>query len=209
MTVHPPIPATCEHRPTIGGLVIPWVNVQLADGGVDFRSRHEIRAQQCWLNGICQVCATPIGNLIVLIGGPEQIVTLQFDEPPLHPECAAYVSNACPMIAGRLERFASGPPLAARQRGGQCPEPGCDCGGWVPTPDVSGGGREGTPAHDWYAFYVSGYALGVTTDRPDLVHSGAVRPDQVLAVRHVSTPGVGRHWKRTTLDEHRPKEMTR
>ncbi|WP_292974996.1 hypothetical protein [Mycobacterium sp.] len=198
--VRPPIPATCEQRPTIGGVVIPWVNVQLADGGVDFRSQHESRAQTCWTQGICQMCATPIGHPIVLLGGPEQVAKLQFDEPPLHPECAVYATLACPMVAGRLERFADRELVSAGQRGAACTVPGCDCGGWVPTPGLepATGGR---PAHPWYAVYVSGYSLGVTANHTDRVHAGVVERAQVLAVRHVSTPGLGRIWKRTPLDE--------
>lgn len=199
----PPIPATCERRPTIGGVVIPWVNVALADGGVDFRSQHDSKAQRSWREGLCQLCGTPILRPpIVLLGGPEQLARLQFDEPPLHPECAVYTSRACPMVAGRLERFADRDVISNGPRGAVCFDPECDCGGYVPTPGSAepAGGRS---AHDWYAVYASGYALGVTTERPDRVHSGIVMPGQVLAVRHVSTPGTGRTWTRVTLDDAR------
>lgn len=196
--VRPPIPATCEHRPTIAGVVIPWVNVQLADGGVDFRAQHDSRAQRSYTQGICQVCATRIERPpFVFIGGPEQLAKLQFGEPPLHPECAVYVSRACPMVAGRLERFASRDSISAGRRGQTCPDPGCDCGGWIPTPG-SPQNTDGAPAHDWYAVYASGYSLGITPDRPDRVHSAVVEQRQVLAVRHISTPGVGRTWKRVS-----------
>src|SRR5882757_3826427 len=30
------IPASCSGRPTVGGVVAPFVNIRLADGGVDF-----------------------------------------------------------------------------------------------------------------------------------------------------------------------------
>ena len=59
-TIRPPIPATCESPPTIGGLVIPWINVQLADGGVDFAAQHDSRAQRCYLECLCQACSAPI-----------------------------------------------------------------------------------------------------------------------------------------------------
>lgn len=198
--IRPPVPATCEHRPTTGGVVIPWANVQLADGGVDFRSQHESRVQQCWRNYLCQLCGQPIGRPVVLFGGPRQVGALQFDEPPLHPECAVYASQACPMVAGRLDRYASRAVAANGHRGTTCPNPGCDCKGWVPTPGLTAA-PGGEPAHDWYAVYVSGYALGVTADQPDRVRVAVVAPEQVLAVRHVSTPGGGRTWKRTRLDE--------
>lgn len=196
--VRPPIPATCEHRPTIGGVVSPWANVQLADGGVDFRAQHESRVQSCWLNGLCQLCGGRVDRPIVLFGGPRQVAALQFDEPPLHPECAVYASHACPMVAGRAEKYATRQVLVDGHRGAVCPDPGCDCGGWVPTPGLTPPAG-GDPAHDWYAVYVSGYACGVSERQPGRVHSALVSAEQVLAVRHVSTPGVGRTWKRTTL----------
>ena len=198
--IRPPIPTTCEHRPTTGGLVIPWVNVQLADGGVDFRAKHTTREQQCWTEVRCQVCATPIQQPpIVLLGGPQQLESLMFDEPPLHPECAAYVTHACPMVNGRQQRFADRVAISDGRRGKACPEPGCDCGGWIPTPGTSR--SAGGPAHPWYAVYVTGYSLGVTRDQPNLVAVGVVHPTQIRAVRHVSTPGEGRTWTRTTLEQ--------
>lgn len=196
----PPIPATCEHRPTTGGLVIPWGNVELADGGCDFRSQHESRIQRCWWDGLCQLCGRPLTRPMVSFGGPRQVRALEFDEPPLHPECAVYASQACPMVAGRLDRYADRDVVADGHRGGTCPDPECDCGGWVPTPGLTPA-PGGDPAHDWYAVYISGYQLGVAADRPGRVAGAVVMRDQVLAVRHVSKPGVGRTWKRTTLDE--------
>lgn len=198
--IRPPIPSTCRHRPTVAGLVIPWANVTLADGGVDFRSQHESKVQRCWRESRCQVCGTILRHPIVLLGGPNQLSALQFDEPPLHPECAVYVSHACPMVAGRQDRYASRDAVADSHRGKTCVDPGCDCGGWTPTPGINPS-PGGDPAHDWYAVYVSGYSLGVTADLPDRVHSGVVAPEQVLAVRHVSTPGVGRVWAREEQEQ--------
>jgi hypothetical protein len=197
--LRPGIPMSCAARPTIGGLVIPWVNVQLADGGVDFRSHHEARSQRCWREGICQLCSNPItGPPMVLLGGPHRVAALTFDEPPLHPECAVYTSKACPMVAGRSERYADRQVISHGQRGSVCPDPGCDCGGWVPTPGTPLG-QNGAPNHDWYAVYVSGYSLGVTEANPTRVHAGVITPEQILAIRHVSRPGTGRIWKRTSL----------
>lgn len=198
--IRPPIPVTCAHRPTIAGVVKPWANVQLADGGVDFRAQHESRAQRCWIEGLCQLCGTEIAAPFVLFGGPRQLAALQFDEPPLHPECAVYASQACPMVAGRIDRYATREVVSYGHRGKTCVDPDCDCGGWVPTPGLTFAAG-GDPSHDWYAVHVSGYALGVTPDRPDRVHSGVVAGHQVLAVRHVSTPGAGRIWKRLTPEQ--------
>ena len=199
-TIRPPIPATCEGRPTSGGVVVPWANVQLADGGVDFRSQHESKVQRCWREGLCQLCGKRIERPIVFFGGPRQVARLQFDEPPLHPECAVYASQACPMVAGRLERYARRDVVSNSHRGAVCTDPGCDCGGWVPTPGLTFS-PGGDPAHDWYAVYVSAYSLAVSENRPDRVHSAVVDAVQVLTVRHISSPGTGRTWTRVSLAE--------
>lgn len=69
---------------------------------VDFRSAHQSRWERCWRNGICQVCAQPLdAPPYVFLGGPDQIAHY-FTEPPLHPWCAAYVTQACPMVVGRM-----------------------------------------------------------------------------------------------------------
>lgn len=198
--IRPPIPATCETRPTTAGLVVPWANVQLADGGVDFRSQHATKVQRCFAECLCQLCGSTIVPPIVFFGGPRQVAALQFDEPPLHPECAVYASQACPMVAGRMDRYATRDVVTNSHRGSVCVDPDCDCAGWVPTPGLAPG-PGGDPAHDWYAVYVSAFSLGVTTERPDRIHAAAVDPNEVLAVRHVSTPGVGRTWTRTSLAE--------
>ncbi|MEN4397344.1 hypothetical protein [Mycolicibacterium conceptionense] len=57
----------------------------------------------------------------------------------------------------------------------------------------------GRPAHDWYAVYATAYAVGATPD--GRAHSAILAPDQIRAVRHISTPGVGRSWKRISLEE--------
>ena len=186
MTV-PPIPAGCAHRPTTrDGLIQPWANVELSDGGCDFRSHHNSRWQRCWTDHLCQVCGEQNRTPMVALCGPRQLEQLVFDEPPLHPECARYVTVACPMVAGERSRYRAGEVLAHRSRGGQCPEPGCDCGGWVPTPGLAAG-PGGSPAHEWYAVYLTGYAVACQPD--GRVIGGAAEPGDVVRVRLVSEPG--------------------
>jgi len=184
---HVPIPATCAGRPTTpDGLVIPFGNVQLADGGCDFRTHHNARWLACWEQRRCQVCGNRLTVPAVLLCGPRQLARLLFDEPPLHPECARYTSRACPMVAGQRSHYRTGPVLAHRSRGGTCPDPGCDCGGWVPTPGITadpGGGS----AHEWFAVYVRSYSLADTPD--GRMTGGICSPADVVRVRRVSRPG--------------------
>lgn len=188
----PTIPATCEHRPTIGGLVRPWINVELRDGGIDFRAQHTRKVRQALTERLCQVCGTPLGVRVVLLGGPRHLEQLLFHEPPLHPECAVYTSRACPVVAGAVDELPTGPSLAEGHRGDRCDVDGCDCGGWVPTP-----GDTGSADHElrpWFAVWATGYR---TAFRPDGSVLGAlVYPYQVLWVRRVSEPGRGRCWER-------------
>lgn len=179
----PPIPACLAHRPTVGGLVIPWVNVALADGGADFRSIHRTKWVRAWTAGICQSCGQPLGSPVVLLGGPNQLDSY-FDEPPLHPWCAAYAAKACPMVAGRLERYADRPHVSHGPRGQRCPEPGCDCGGWVPHTQ---GGSGGDPAHQWWAVWCRSWTLAATPQGELL---GGV-PDGELCRRLISSPAGG------------------
>jgi hypothetical protein len=185
----PPIPATCEHRPTIGGLVRPWVNIELADGGIDFRGQHRARAEQAITGHLCQVCGNKLRHPIVLLGTEDALHQLMFAEPPLHPECTVYTSHACPMIAGRMTHHPARQPLAQGPRGARCPTPGCNCGGWV-NHSTSGQGEE-LPAQPWYAVYVATYTY--LRDQNGTLLALAT-PAVVLRVRLVSRPGEGRVW---------------
>lgn len=184
----PPIPRALFHRPTIGGLVCPWVNVTLADGGVDFRVAHQSKWLRAWMECRCQTCGMPIEGVKVFLGGDIQVRDY-FDEPPLHPWCASYAEAACPMVAGRLTHYADRPPVSDGQRGKTCFIEGCDCGGWVPhnAPDT-GGPVGGAPAHNWWAVWALDYAL-VLAEPDGRVVGG--KPFDIRRTRLVSQPGKG------------------
>lgn len=189
MADHPPIPARCADRPTIGGRVIPWINVRLADGGVDFRAQHTARLHTALDDRRCQVCSQPLTAPMVLLGGPTQLQQLLFDEPPLHPECAVYTSRACPVVNGTVTTLPHGRKLSEGSRGERCPVEGCDCGGWIPNAD---GRQKPTEPHLWYAVYANGFTTAMAPDGDVL--GALLVPDQVLKVRLVSRPGEGRAW---------------
>lgn len=212
MTV--PIPVSCAQRPVVGGLVAPWVNARMADGGVDFRSPHQRTYERAWREDRCQVCGGRLPPFVVLFGGPNQLRSLRFDEPPLCPPCAVYASAACPMVAGRLARYASGPRVAETRRGQVCSEPGCGCGGWVPS-DPDSGGSEGDPAHAWFACWVGIRAWELTAHYVDtrcsdracnqphrrLLINGCRLTAPPTRIRLVSAPGRGRIWQRITYEQ--------
>jgi hypothetical protein len=186
--------------------------VRLADGGVDFRTPHQAAYEKCWQRRLCQTCGGPLGCLAVLFGGPNQLAAARFDEPPLCPPCALYASKACPMVAGRQAHYADRARVSEGPRGKTCPDPGCDCGGGVPTdPDAPDHG--GDPAHAWYACYVDPAELVLTARTVDTVCSdrgcrhvrtvvsGCLLTTPPIKVFLVSEPRRGRTWRRLTPEE--------
>lgn len=203
----PAIPASCAHRPTTGGLVAPYVNLRLADGGVDFRAPHQAALAKCFQLGMCQVCGNSAGHPTVLFGGPNQLARNHFDEPPLCVACAVYASRACPMVAGRQARYADRQRISEGRRGKVCSEPGCGCGGWVPS-DPKVGDASGDPAHDWFAVYIRPGAYAVTVyktvvrcsdkgcEHERVLVNGCQLTAPPLKVVLVSTQAEGRVWRR-------------
>ncbi|WP_431897870.1 hypothetical protein [Nonomuraea sp. bgisy101] len=195
--VRPPIPVRLAHRSTVGGLVQPWVNITLADGTLDFRGIHGTRWRQAWTERRCQTCGQPHSPLMVFLGGTNQIADGgYFDEPPLHPECAAYVRQACPMVAGRMHHYRAGPSVTEGPRGDACGKPGCACGGYTASDQLLHGDGSvtirradqtsgtGAPAHAWYAVTARGYQLAVTPEGQLL---GGI-PVDVVRTQEVSRP---------------------
>lgn len=168
----------------------PWVNVELGDGGIDFRRQHRSRAERAITGRLCQVCGQPLRHPLVLLGGPGELRTLVFSEPPLHPECAVYTSRACPMVAGRMDGARVGASLSEGPRGASCFDPTCDCGGWVPAEQERTVNEPQDP-QPWYAIYASDYTP--IRDQHGKLHA-LTTPGAVLRVRLVSRPGEGRLW---------------
>jgi hypothetical protein len=212
--VVPPIPASCANRPVVGGLVAPVVNIRLADGGVDFRTPHQATFAKCWTEGLCQTCGSPVGHPAVLFGGPRQLSSLHFDEPPLCVSCALYASQACPMVAGRMPTYANRLRLSEGHRGEVCPDPACGCHGFVAS-DPDAYDASGEPAHTWYAAYVRPGAWQLTGKEvaarcsdggcndlhKRVLVNGASLTAPPLKVLLVSTQAEGRVWRRLTDDE--------
>ena len=200
----PPVPASCQHRPQPGGLVAPWVNVELADGGVDFRARHQARYEDSWRRGLCQVCGSALSYPVVLFGTAQSLASRHFDEAPVCGPCAMYTSRACPMVAGRMDRHPDRPRVSEGRRGRTCSVPGCGCGGWQPIAD---GGLDGLPAEAWYAVYVAVGSWQVTASidqvrcsdkgclHDRVVVNGGLLAGRPLKVVLVSGPGQGRVWR--------------
>lgn len=206
------IPASCADRPVVGGLVAPFVNLRLADGGVDFRSPHQTKYERCWKEALCQVCGRPLTHRAMLFGGPNQLRSRHFDEPPTCLPCGVYASQACPMVSGRMSHYADRQRVSEGKRGHVCPDEQCDCGGWTVS-DPNSYDASGEPAHEWYALYVrpgtwqlTGHIVKTRCSDGgcDRLHdrtliNGAQLTEEPLKVVLVSAPGRGRIWERSEV----------
>jgi hypothetical protein len=213
--MRPPIPASLAHRPVRGGLAQPWANVELADGGTDFRSPHHTRYAEAWKRCLCQSCGRPAGDPAVLICGPRQILNRRYDEPPLCPPCALYVSRACPMVNGRTVTYPDRPRVSEGHRGEKCGKPGCGCAGWQVTDPEHSADQGGQPNLPWYACWIHPGDYTVTAhkitkpcsdrgcEHEHLIVNGCLLNVPPLKIYLASEPGTGRIWRRLTGTEAR------
>lgn len=185
MTV--PIPARLEARPRQGGLVVPWISVQLADGTYDFGNVHNTRASLCFTQSRCQLDGERItGVPMVFFVSEPNLDGMTTQEPPVHPECAAYSRRACPMVAGSMKRYRRTPSRSHGPAGSKCFEPGCDCEGWVRTPG-QGDTNAGLPAERWFMVWCRDFGITVPDEQTRrLVAAGAIPTGVSLGAKILS-----------------------
>jgi hypothetical protein len=140
----PAIPRALADQPLLGGLVVPWISAR-AGGRFLLGAIDADRTRRALLERRCGVCGRPLGDRLVLLARESDLRRQRVSEPALHPVCAAYTMDACPMIAGRLEHYRSSPvPLAP---------------GMVRAPDSAL--RTGADAEAWYAVWLRRYTIVV------------------------------------------------
>lgn len=180
-----PIPLRLAGRPTQGGLVVPWISVQLGDGGFDLGNMHTSRVNTCFYKQSCQICGELIVGRLVFFLTESTLDTMVATEPPMHPECAAYAAKACPMVTGRMRHYRTSLSRAYGPAGEQCDIPGCDCSGWQPSDTSSNAGRS---AEAWHAVWCTSYTVTVPDEETQrLVASGAVPTRKSLGA-HINNP---------------------
>lgn len=164
----PAIPSCLHHRPVQGGLVVPDYVVQLPDGTYDFAACEQRKVNLAMLDRLCGVCGHGIvDGRTVFFAAEDQLGDLVFDSPPLHPACAAYSAQVCPMTMGVLSEYRS-KATRATTSGHQCFEEGCDCGGWIRTGPVR---CPGTKAPAWFAVWCNNYDVIVPGNTPKQVRA--------------------------------------
>ena len=152
MPNQPDIPVHLAGRPSQGGLVVPWITP--TKGGVHLFGTIDAHAQRACLHGRrCQVCGQRLPGRAVLFARPADLRNACTVEPATCPRCAAYSTHACPMLAGRRDRYrASGHPALA---------------GLPPADDAHL--RQAAPAESWFAVWVSDYDVRPHPDRSGLL----------------------------------------
>ncbi len=158
-----PIPVSCVQRPTVGGLVVPYISPRRTDDGrpvfgaaVAQLVAHCIEQRRC---GVCggrlpdrfvvlvrdsDLAPAAAGALAAVLGIRQTRQPGGFSaEPALDPQCAAYTTTACPMVSGRMRHYRAG----VRDYG-----PGVELAADQPQ-------RQGRPADRWYAVWITDYQV--------------------------------------------------
>ncbi len=172
----PPIPVRLAHRPTIGGLVVPYITPHTDDGRYLFGGVDPHRQWQCLNRRLCSVCGRALieqpSDRLILLMRLSDLPQQRTSEPALDPVCAAYTQAACPMVAGRLTHYRSTP-----MRLGP---------GMAPAADQAA--RLGAPAEPWFAVWLTGYHLEVDprNGQPAASYTG-IRPRRIRPItwRHL------------------------
>jgi hypothetical protein len=113
----------------------------------------------------CGVCGQPLKHRAVLMMRLSDLPRQCTSEPALHPWCAAYTSECCPMIGGRLDQYRSSLPRLDTTM--------------LAAPDASA--RQGAAAEPWFAVWLADFQ--VITDHGNLAASYAgTRPLRIRPI---------------------------
>jgi len=166
-TAPPPIPVRLAHRPTVAGLVVPFITARTDDGRYLFGALDPIRQHQCLTQHRCQVCGRRLDDRLVLLMRLVDLPRQRTSEPALDPVCCAYTQAACPMVAGQLRRYRSTP---MRLGAGMAPA--------LDTP-----ARLGAAAEPWFSVWLSGYETVIEPDnqQPAASYAG-IRPLRIRPI---------------------------
>ncbi|MBB5871924.1 hypothetical protein F4553_005303 [Allocatelliglobosispora scoriae] len=169
----PGIPPRLLHRPTMGGLVVPYTTLRLPDGRYRFGAVDFDRQTQAFTDRLCQTCGTELGNRTVFAVRDTDLLELTSHEPSMHPECAAYSATACPMLAGRMTHYQHTPiaEQLAKLDLAVHGDPGTEL-------------RLGQPSSPWSLAWASGYRLYTHPRTRQL--AALIPPGQLLRVRPVT-----------------------
>ncbi|MFI6689272.1 hypothetical protein [Streptomyces sp. NPDC050485] len=148
----PAIPTACAHRPTHGGLIVPYVSFEhnglSVFGGLDPSKR-----ARAFENSLCQICGRPLERWFYVLVRPQDVSVGYAPEPGLHPPCLMYSEKACPMLSGASATYRQGGVISRHPAGRPCDDPACSCPSTGPTAESQV--RAGRKADDWDAWMLS------------------------------------------------------
>ena len=166
-----PIPVRLARRPTVGGLVVPFITPRTDDGRYLFGGVDPLRQRRCLTGRLCSVCGRPLseqpGDRLILLMRLSDLPQRTTSEPALDPVCAAYTQAACPMVAGQLTHYRATP-----MRLGP---------GMAPAADQAA--RLGAPAESWFAVWLTHYEVVVDprNGQPAASYTG-IRPRRIRPI---------------------------
>lgn len=148
----PAIPAACAHRPTHGGLVVPYVSFE-HNGLPVFGGLAPAKRARAFANRLCQICEQPLERWFYVLVRPQDVGMGYAPEPGLHPPCLVYSEKACPMLNGAKGTYRSDGVISRHPAGRPCDDPACSCPATAPTAETLV--RAGRKADDWDAWMLS------------------------------------------------------
>ncbi|MGO4612969.1 hypothetical protein AB4305_03325 [Nocardia sp. 2YAB30] len=172
-----PVPALARlaHAPIDHGMVVPHITLTHRNrtrpvwGKID-----PARLRETFVRKLCQICGDPLGERVVVYLRPRDYLRGLGVEPGVHPECGYYSRRACPMLAGRVQRYNPTP----HDRLTRCEDPACGCRYWtVPDRDHREASRVGQPAEPWYEVWLSLDDYTIVSDAGDGNYPPAVGVD--------------------------------
>ncbi|MFI6041906.1 hypothetical protein ACIA8C_09745 [Nocardia sp. NPDC051321] len=156
----PSIPDRLADAPRSGGLVVPYITLTHRDRTRPVWGKvHAPTQRRVWRQKLCQICGHPLLDWVVVYLRPSDYGRGIGVEPGMHPECAHYSASACPVLAGRLDRYHPDPDrhLSA------CGDTRCGCRIWRRVTDEPSH-LAGQPAEAWYEGWLPLSDYTVVTD---------------------------------------------
>jgi len=101
-----------ESRPYYKGLPIPYTTLIDNDDTPNFQAVDQARIFECLAQQLCGVCGQSLRTddeerWLAFIGGEECAKTLEFIDPPMHPECAYYAAETCPYLKNEDGKYSN------------------------------------------------------------------------------------------------------
>ena len=102
------IPDFLSHLPRFGEYPVPFTQMWI-DGKPDFRVVDPEKSIKCIQEKLCAICGVRSGEFCYFIGGHYPNRSSLFVDPPMHEQCALFVSKVCPFVSGQRDKYSKRP----------------------------------------------------------------------------------------------------